>query len=174
MENVRWRCGGKPFLVDKLPSNFINIGYIRLALPHACIIHIQRDPMDLCFSNLKELYSNACPYSYDQQELADYLGSYRKLMSNWHDLFPGKVFDVSYEALTADPAAETRKIFEHFGLAWEENCLDVKANAMAVNTASAAQVRQTIANRSKGSWQRYARFLTPLRDNLLAQGIIIP
>ena len=29
LEQVAWRADGQPFLVDKLPSNFLNIGFIR-------------------------------------------------------------------------------------------------------------------------------------------------
>ena len=61
-------------MIDKLPSNFINLGFIRRALPQAKVIHMRRNPMDTCFSNFKELFSNACPYSYDQGELAGYYG----------------------------------------------------------------------------------------------------
>ena len=38
----------------------------------AKVLHMVRDPMETCFSNLRELFSDANPYSYDQLELADF------------------------------------------------------------------------------------------------------
>ena len=105
LERVHWRADGRRFLVDKLPSNFLNIGFLRRALPGARIIHMRRGAMDTCFSNLKELFSAACPYSYEQGELADFYLGYRHLMAHWHDSAPGYVLDVEYEALARDPEA---------------------------------------------------------------------
>ena len=39
------------YLVDKTPLNFKWIGYILKALPNSKIIHCNRDPMDICWSN---------------------------------------------------------------------------------------------------------------------------
>ena len=69
LEQVGWRAGGRPFLVDKLPANFLNTGFIRAALPQAKVLHMRRGAMDTCFSNLKELFSNVAAYSYEQTEL---------------------------------------------------------------------------------------------------------
>ncbi|RYZ73788.1 MAG: tetratricopeptide repeat protein, partial [Lysobacteraceae bacterium] len=44
------------FFIDKNPQNFFNIGLILRALPHARILCLRRDPMDACFSNLKEVF----------------------------------------------------------------------------------------------------------------------
>ena len=170
VERIRWRAGGKPFLVDKLPSNFLNIGFLRAALPQARILHMRRSAMATCFSNLKELFSNACAYSYDQTELADYFALYRQLMRHWQQSLPGYVLDVSYEALTADPEAEARRVLEFCGLEWEPDCAGGRGNARAVNTASSAQVREPIHRRSVQAWRRYEARLEPLRARLEALG----
>lgn len=170
VDRVRWRAGGKPFLVDKLPSNFLNIGFLHAALPQAKILHMRRGAMGTCFSNLKELFSNACAYSYDQGELADYFGLYRQLMRHWQQSLPGYVLDVSYEALTADPEAEARRVLEFCGLGWEPACAGGRDNQRAVNTASSAQVREPIHRRSVEAWRRYEAPLEPLRGRLQALG----
>src|SRR5690606_268102 len=63
LEGLAWRLGNEPVFVDKLPSNFLNIGFICRALPQARILHMVRDPMETCFSNLRELFSDANPHS---------------------------------------------------------------------------------------------------------------
>jgi tetratricopeptide (TPR) repeat protein len=166
LDQVRWRANGQDFLIDKLPSNFVNIGFIRRALPQAKVIHMRRAAMDTCFSNLKELFSNACPYSYDQVELADYYGHYRQLMAHWHAHAPGYVLDVCYEDLARDPEGEARRILAFCGLDWEAGCTDLGSNRRAVNTASSAQVREPIHQRGIGAWRRYEAKLQPLAERL--------
>ena len=46
-------------------------------------------------------------YSYNQDDLAKYFCLYENLMSFWHDLFPGKIYDLSYENLTGNQEKET-------------------------------------------------------------------
>ena len=72
LDGVEWRVEGRRYFTDKLPSNFLNIGFIAHALPQARILHMVRDPVETCFSNLRELFSEANAHSYDLAELADY------------------------------------------------------------------------------------------------------
>lgn len=171
LDRVRWRAAGRPRLVDKLPSNFLNVGFIERALPQAKVIHMQRDPMDTCFSNLKELFSAACPYSYDAAELSAYYGGYRELMAHWQAVLPGFVLDVRYEELARDPEAQCRRILDFCGLAWEPGCVDPRGNQRAVNTASSAQVREPVHQRGIGAWRRYEAELAPLSAELASRGV---
>lgn len=171
LEQVAWRSSGKPWLIDKLPSNFLNIGFIHRALPQARVIHMRRNAMDTCFSNLKELFSNACAYSYDQLELADFYAQYRRLMAHWRQLAPEFVLDVSYEELARDPQAQAERILAFCGLDWEPGCIDTGGNAGAVNTASSAQVREPIHQRGIEAWRRYEAHLGPLAARLKAHGL---
>ena len=171
LEQVAWRSAGKPCLIDKLPSNFLNLGFIHRALPQARVIHMQRNAMDTCFSNLKELFSNACAYSYDQLELADYYAQYRRLMEHWRQVAPGFVLDVSYEELARDPRAQAERILAFCGLEWEPGCIDAGSNAGAVNTASSAQVREPIHQRGIEAWRRYQAHLGPLAARLAEHGL---
>jgi len=166
LQRVGWRAEGREFLVDKLPSNFLNIGVLRRALPQARVLHMRRGAMDTCFSNLKELFSNACPYSYDQDELAGWYRGYRGLMAHWHAVAPGYVLDVDYETLARDPAGEGARVLAFCGLDWDPACLDVGGNARSVNTASSAQVREPIHTRGIAAWRRYERHLGPLQAQL--------
>ncbi len=163
LERVAWRAGGRSLLIDKLPSNFINIGYIRRALPHAKVIHIGRNPMDTCFSNLKELFSNACAYSYDQGELTHYYRWHKQLIEHWQTLFPGFVLDISFEKLTENPEREVRRVLEFCGLGFQADCLDTGGNSKAVNSASSVQVREPIHRRGVDAWRRYSPYLDKLR-----------
>ena len=71
LRDMEWRLGKERWFTDKLPSNFLNLGFICARCRNAKVLHMVRDPMETCFSNLRELFSDANPYSYDQRELAD-------------------------------------------------------------------------------------------------------
>jgi tetratricopeptide (TPR) repeat protein len=166
LEQTRWRADGKPFYVDKLPANFLMAGFIHRALPDARILHMVRDPMDVCFSNWKAMFGDAYGYSYDLTALADYYCSYRGLMEHWYQIMPGAVLDVSYADLVRDPEAVTAHVLAFCGLPPEPGCSDIIANRAPVSTLSTAQVRESIHCRSLAAWQRYSTQLGPLQTAL--------
>lgn len=174
LDGIAWRLGEERFFTDKLPSNFLNIGFICQALPQAKILHMVRDPVETCFSNLRELFSEANPYSYDQLELADYFIQYRRLMAHWHVAYPGRILDVDYAELTRDPEAVMRKVAAFCGIEYTDAMSDPRSSTRAVATASAVQVRDKVIRRQVPKWVPYARYLQPLIEALRQGGIEVP
>lgn len=168
LDGMEWRLGPERFFTDKLPSNFLNIGFICQALPQAKILHMTRDPMETCFSNLREFFSDACAYSYDQGELADYFGQYRRLMAHWRHAYSGRILDVEYSELTRNPESVLRAVAGFCGFEFEPDMQDLRRRARGVATASAVQVRDSIQVRSEPKWTPYERQLQPLLHGLQA------
>lgn len=166
LQGVAWRLSGEGHFTDKLPSNFLNAGFICEALPQAKILHMVRDPMETCFSNLRELFSDANPYSYDQRELADFYRHYRALMAHWHARYPGRILDVDYAQLTRDPEQVVRRVCAFIGIAFEPDMLGMHARTRGIVTASAVQVRDRIHVQETPKWRAYERYLAPLRERL--------
>jgi tetratricopeptide (TPR) repeat protein len=164
LDGVGWRLNGSRYFTDKLPSNLLNIGFIAHALPQAKILHMVRDPVETCFSNLRELFSDANPYSYDLGELADYYSLYAKLMMRWRARFPGRILDVEYAQLLTDPESQLRRVAEFCGLPFDPAMLELSGRRRGVVTASAVQVRNSIQIREAPKWAPYERWLTPLVD----------
>jgi tetratricopeptide (TPR) repeat protein len=171
MAGLAWRLGDEHFFTDKLPSNFLSIGFICRALPQAKILHMVRDPVSTCFSNLCELFSEVNPYSYDQHELADYYLQYRRLMAHWHEAFPGRILDVSYTRLIADPKATMREVAAFCGIDYVDGMSSTASSSRAVSTASSIQVREGVVRRETPKWTPYARQLQPLIEALREGGI---
>ncbi len=166
LAHTQWRAGGKTVYTDKMPANFTNIAYILRALPQARIVHMVRDPMDTCFSNLKELFAGAYPHSYDQVEMADHFRRYRMLMAHWHKAFPGRILDVRYGELVEAPDRIAREVLDFCGLPWQDGLTAIENRTGTIATASAAQVREPIHQRYVGQWRRYESHLAPLRERL--------
>lgn len=166
LDGIAWRLDGERFFIDKLPSNFLNVGFICRALPDAKILHMVRDPMETCFSNLRELFSSANPYSYDPLELADYFLEYQRLMRHWHTRYPDRILDVDYAQLTNDPEAQLRRVAAFCGFDFEPAMLDLQSRQRGIVTASAVQVRGGIRAQDIPKWHAYAPYLQPLLDRL--------
>ncbi len=174
MRRMRQVAGGRRWFVDKLPVNYRYCGAIATALPKARIIHLVRDPMDACYAVFKTLFFNAYDFSYDLDDLAEYYIAYHRTMRHWHEVMPGRILDVRYEDLVTDTGNQTRRIYDWCGLEWRPEVMDAPIEQFAFATASAAQVREPIHDRSVGSAARFGRQLTPLARKLAAAGIIEP
>jgi tetratricopeptide (TPR) repeat protein len=166
LSRLRKHSASAKFITDKLPHNFQFIGVIRLALPHARIIHCVRDPMDNCFSIYKNLFSGEHKYAYDLLELGQYYRLYQDLMRHWHDVFPGSIYDIKYEQIIADQEGETRKLLQHCGLSWNAQCLSFYKTSRNVSTLSWTQVRKPIYKDSIQLWEKFREHLEPLRSIL--------
>jgi tetratricopeptide (TPR) repeat protein len=166
LEQSQWRADGRPYYIDKLPPNFMLLGHIRRALPLAKVVHIRREPMDVCFSNYRALFGDAYAYSYDMPSLAHHHGQYQRLMQHWRGVMPDFVLDLPYADLVRDTAATCATLLDFCGLPFEAACLDHTGNRNSVATLSSAQVREPIHARGLGEWQRYQRQLQPLRELL--------
>jgi tetratricopeptide (TPR) repeat protein len=162
IRGVEWRAGGHSHVTDKLPPNFWSVGYICKAFPDAPILHMTRDPMETCFSNLRELFSGAGQYSYDLGELAAYYRRYEQIMAFWRERFPGRVLDIHYSRLTTDTEAVMREVAAHCGLEFLPQMVDPQASDRAVATASAVQVRSPVISRKVAKWKAYEAQLQPL------------
>ena len=163
--------GDLPRFVDKLPPNYLYIPLILKALPKAKIVHLTRNPMDACFASFKQLFADAYPHSYDQEEMARHHARYFDMMRTWRERFPGRFFDVSYEETAGNLEPNARALIEFLELPWEDACLEFHTQKAAVATASAVQVRQPAHTKSVGRWRRYERQLEPMRRTLEKAGV---
>ena len=154
-------------MTDKMPFNMMMIGLIKIALPNAKIIHCVRDPKDTCLSIYKQNFTTGnYRFAYDLKTIGQFHNQYQMLMSHWHQVMPGEIYDVSYEALTHDPEVEIRKLLAACDLDWQQDCLNFSKSAGIVKTASAYQARQPMYTSSVKLWEKYQGFLQPLLDEL--------
>ncbi|MET0533703.1 MAG: sulfotransferase [Steroidobacter sp.] len=158
---------GKRYVIDKNPQNLFNLPLILQSLPEARVLCLQRDPMDACFSNLKELFqADAYGYSYALDDLADHCLRVRRWMKHWQTQAPDSVRIVSYEDLVRSPEQTTAGVLDFLGLDQQSGLHEITRNSAPVATASSSQVRENIHERGIGAWKRYERQLQPLRERL--------
>ncbi|HZT17873.1 MAG TPA: sulfotransferase [Dongiaceae bacterium] len=153
-------------IIDKMPGNYLAIGMIHLCLPKATILHSVRDPVDTCLGCYKQIFATGNETTYDLAMLGRHYRLYRRVMEHWQRVLPGRVIDVTYERLVADPEGEIRRLLAACGLPWHEGCLRFYENQRPVRTASYNQVRQPIFKSAVQRWRRHERHLGPLLEAL--------
>jgi tetratricopeptide (TPR) repeat protein len=155
------------YVTDKMPLNFRWIGYILTAIPEAKIIHVNRDPRAICWSNYKTFFpEKGMAFTSDQFDVANYFHLYSDLMEFWKEKFPGCIYDLNYEALTENQEIETKRLLEYLDLPWQDNVLEFHNNKRPVRTASSIQVRKKMYKGSSNEWRKYERWLQPMLTQL--------
>ncbi|MEW6634411.1 MAG: sulfotransferase [Pseudomonadota bacterium] len=167
LDMLHARYPGFRHVTDKMPGNFLLVGFIHMMLPKAKIVHCARDAAATCLSIFKVHFrGDSHRYGYDLGELADFHNLYTDIMAHWHRVLPGVVHDVRYEDFVADQEGQTRALMAHLGLPWDDKVLSFHETDRPVRTASAAQVRQPMYQGSVDLWKRYGDRLKPLLDKL--------
>lgn len=163
IEKIRALNSDSPYITDKMPHKFLQVGFIKLALPNAKVIHSYRNPIDNAFAIFKQIFGNdGHQYGYDLVELGQYHNKYRELMAHWDSIFPDQILENRYEDMVADLEKQTRKVLDFCGLDWDPNCLNFHESDRAIRTASVTQVRQPIYTGSVEKWRKYEAQLQPL------------
>ncbi len=170
LETLRARFPGARFVTDKSISSYSLIGFIRHALPQAKIIVVRRDPGD----NALSLYKNLFPfgthrYAANLGDIAQFMQLFERQIASWRDKLPDAFSEQSYEALIAEPEAQTRALVANAGLEWQDACLSFYETARKVDTLSSTQVRQPIYSSSVGAWKRHEAEMAPFWERYDAE-----
>jgi hypothetical protein len=157
---------GAAMLTDKRPDNFLHIGLIKRMFPAARIVHTTRAALDTMLSVYFLYFDDSIAYGHRLGDIAHWFAQYERLMAHWRALYPGDIYDVSYDDVVHAPKPTIAALLEFCGLQWEDTMLSPSQDRGNVRTASVWQVRQPLHQRSSGRWRNYAGQLAALRDEL--------
>jgi tetratricopeptide (TPR) repeat protein len=150
----------KSYVIDKLPFNFLWIGYIRILFPNAKIIHTYRNPVATCFSIYKTLFTEgSLEFSYDQDDIISFYKMYEHFMSFWNLHLKAEILNVNYDDLVLNSEFESKKIFDFIGVEYSKNYLNLENHSRSIMTASDLQVRNEIYQGSSDVWLKYKNYL---------------
>ena len=162
----------KEFIIDKLPLNFKWIGFIVKAFPEAKILHLNRNPMAVCWSNYKiNFRDTGMEFTLSQEDLAEYYVLYNEIMNYWTNSFEKKIININYENFVLDYEKNSKSIINELGLNWESNIKNYKEIDKPVETASLHQVREKIKKNTSDQWKSYGRYLSKLQEILISNKI---
>lgn len=158
-------------VLEKLPMNYLYAGAIRLCLPQARVVLMERSTGDNLFAMYSTLFGTGYPFSYALDDLARYYAAYRRLIAHWSAVLGDQFLQVGYEALVDDPVGLGQTIAGHMGVPWRDAMVKVENNRSATSTASAEQVRRPIYKTAVQRWRKYEKQLEPLADALDQLGL---
>lgn len=163
LSHTAWRSRGASRYSDKWPENYLVLGQALASLPRLRVLAVRRDPMDGCWSNLREWFGAAYRYSYDMGQVARRQVAYRRLLDHACQAFGERVVLADYESFVRAPETQTGKLGD--ALALPPRAQPVPAGA-TVATASSVQVRGRVTDTNIGAWRRYEHWLGPLQSAL--------
>lgn len=143
LKHISYQRNGKKYFLDKLPENFLYYKFIKLALPAAKFICLERDPWDNAISLFKEFYVTEIYFASSFFGISLEIANFHHLMKLWKKL-DGKnsILSINYEELVKDTKSVSKKLWDHCGLPGEY--LPEKRKKHFAATASRMQVKQDI------------------------------
>lgn len=154
----------KPIFTDKLPHNFRHVGIIHKLLPEARIVQLHRDWQDVCMSVYSRAFTAGHNYANHWSDLKHFYSECERLMAHWSSMNSPRIMDLKYEDLVENPEYYAKQLVEFCGFEWNESYLDFHQSNSKSFTFSEMQVRQPIANKRVGRWQKYADHFPELSE----------
>lgn len=159
------------YITDKLPNNFLMIGFIKKILPNAKIIYCRRDPRDNGLSLFLRYFVGFQGFAYALEEIGSYLVMHHRLMAHWLKIYGDSIFVLDYEKMVANQEEMTQKLIAYCGLSYEPSMAEFYKTKRGVATASAMQVRSPVYRSSVQKWRRYEAELQPMISILKQSGL---
>ena len=148
-------------VVDKMPDNYMYLGFLATLFPRAVFLHCRRDLRDVALSCwMTDFRLMAWPFS--TEHIVARFTQYRRLMDHWRNVLPLTIHDVRYESTVNDLENSARNLVALCGLEWEPACLEFHRNKRPVRTASLVQVRRPVYTSSVGRYKNYESELAGL------------
>jgi tetratricopeptide (TPR) repeat protein len=147
-------------IVDKMPDNYMWLGFLTTLFPNAKFIYSRRDPRDIAVScwitNFKQIR-----WACDLEDIAGRLNNHLRIMEHWKKVLPAPILEVDYGETVADLEGVARRVIDFCGVAWDPACLKFHETKRTVRTASVSQVRKPIYKGSVERWRHYEAALKP-------------
>ena len=111
--------------VDKSIQTYLYLGVIKLIMPNAKFMIVQRDPQKKLLSIYRNLFQMGTHrYAYDFESLADHYLAFRDMIAFWKQQMPDDICIAGYDALVRDPESNARALVAACGLEWQDTCLE--------------------------------------------------
>jgi tetratricopeptide (TPR) repeat protein len=161
LDGVARREPSRPRVVDKMPDNYLYLGWAQALFPRAAFVHCRRDLRDVAVSCWMTNFRHI-RWANDPGHIAHRFGQYARLIDHWRRVLPVPLLEIDYEETVADLEGVARRLVAWCGLDWDPACLRFHETSRPVRTASVTQVRRPISARSVGRWKNYEEDLAEL------------
>ena len=146
LNRIKFIRENNQFFIDKLPGNYLNLGFIKTFLPKAKIIYIKRNPWDIAISLFKQFYVNNIPYAASFFNIAVNIANHDELIKFWGGKMKFDFLTISYEELVSDTENVSNEILKYCGIDGKYN--EELRKKFFSRTASKNQISQGIHSSS--------------------------
>jgi len=154
LSEINKKANNYPYVIDQLPTNFININLIKAALPEAKIILVNRDINDIFISNLFFLFApNSMPFTYNETELLKFIQQFERIKKD-----VGSGSTLNYEDLVHD----TEDTITSFIAKQKINAGYKVKKTSYIATGSSVEARKEIYTTSVKKWQKFAPYFSKI------------
>ncbi len=153
-------------ILDKMPDNFTQLGFIATLLPGARVICCTRDLRDVGASIFQQRFLGHHPYAHDLADLGWTIAQHQRLLEHWRSVLSIPMLELDHADWITDFDATLRRVLAFIDLPWDPACHRFFEQDRAVRTASRDQVRLPINPGGVGRWRAYAEQLAPMLREL--------
>ena len=148
LNRTNYLRGSHSKIVDKLPDNFLYIGFLTKILPKSKIIRTFRNPWDVAISLFKQRYVTNIPYSASFFNIGVFMANFEAVNIYWNKVIKEKdnLLDIKYEELVDDPEYYQKKIYDFLEIHSEFS--EEKRKTFFSHTASMRQIGSGIHKKS--------------------------
>ncbi len=149
-------------VIDKLPLNIKDVGFIYRIFPESKFIFVLRHPCDSilsCFMN--RFGMNKAMINF--YTLTDASNFYDKIMILWKQYkttLPINYHTIKYEDIVENIEFSIKPLISFFNLEWDKSIINFQRTAQKrsiINTPSYNQVIKPVYTKSSGRWKRYKK-----------------
>ncbi len=157
-------------LVDKLPLNIVELGFVSLLFPRARVVIALRDPRDVCLSCFMQRFrlNDAMANFLDLEQTAKTYAAVMGLWLHYRGALTLAWHEYRYEDLVADFEGVVGGVLDFIGIAWHDDVAHYreKAGQSAITTPSYRGVTGALDGRAIGRWRAYREPLAPILPTL--------
>lgn len=173
-EQRRLLEAGAQLFTDKMPFNEMWLPLVRMAFPHARIVRVMRNPLDVCVSMLSHELTHGFNCGYRIESIVHQVAAVWDLTEHYKRELDLAELTLKYEDFVRDPETQTRQLLEYLELPFEPACLAFHERRRYTATPSYSQIAEPIYSRSVNRHRQYleqlAPFIAQLKSCLAAGG----
>jgi Flp pilus assembly protein TadD len=155
-------------LLDKMPFNIVNLGFINRVFPRAKILMAIRDPRDCVLSAFMQNFAHTPELSpfRSLESGAGYCADVMGLWQGYQDNLNLDSLVFRYEYLVAHNRETLERILAHLGELWDDAVLSHHEQTSVVKTPSVRDVSKPVYQRATYRWKNYAEQMAPVQPVL--------
>lgn len=109
-------ASGKRYFTDRMPFNEVYLPLLKMAFPHAKIVHVRRHPLDVCVSMMANQVRHGFSCGHRLEDTAHHLAAVGELLDHYRRELDVATHVLSYENLVKDPVTQSHRLFEYLEL----------------------------------------------------------